>query len=255
VSGFTLDARQTALLADITAACSVAGEDALPWEVLVQVQRLLHAEAIEFGGFDTLLPHVWFQQNIEPTGEMWYNGETPTEALDNSFWATYWDRCCSYPDRSGDFESVTLLSDFVNLASVRSGGEGRGREYEREIIACLPGRTPGRHLRLICLRQRGSDFTERERFFLSLLRPHLERAFWRGIQARQEPPTLTRRQLQVMRMVQAGLTNLQIANRMELSHGTVRTHLNTIYARLQVTSRTAAVQKVFGPSDGWPYLS
>ncbi|MEJ7741128.1 MAG: hypothetical protein WKF73_00470 [Nocardioidaceae bacterium] len=85
MSGFTLDARQTALLADITAACSVAGEDALPWEVLVQVQRLLHADAIEFGGFDTLLPHVWFQQNIEPTGEMWYNGETPTEALDNPF--------------------------------------------------------------------------------------------------------------------------------------------------------------------------
>lgn len=42
--GFTIDARQTALLADITAACSVASEDALPWEVLVQVQRLLHAD-------------------------------------------------------------------------------------------------------------------------------------------------------------------------------------------------------------------
>lgn len=249
--GFSLDARQTSLLGDVIDACAAPDADPLPWQVLVQVGQLLHADAIEFGGFDTLLPHVWFMQHLEPSGEMEYGGETPTDALHNPFWATYWDRCCSYPDRSGDFESVTLLSDFANLATIRAGAEGRP-DYERELIAYLPGRTPGRHLRLICLRQRGSDFTERERFFLSLLRPHLERAFWRGMSARKEPPPLTRRQLQLMRMVQDGLTNVQIAHRMQLSAGTVRTHLNNIYARLQVSGRAAAIQKVFGVGDAWP---
>jgi DNA-binding NarL/FixJ family response regulator len=55
-------------------------------------------------------------------------------------------------------------------------------------------------------------------------------------------------------MVQMGFTNLQIAHRLEMSEGTVRTHLNHIYARLQVTSRTAAVHEVFGISDDWPAL-
>lgn len=253
MSGFTLDAHQTSQLADIVCACSVTGDDGLPWEVLVQVQELLHVDAVEFGGFDTLLPHVWFMQNVEPSGEIEYNCETPTEALHNPFWETYWDRSCSYPDRSGDMQSVTTLSDFLNLADIRAGASGRhGPPYEREIMACLPGRTPGRHLRLIGLREHGPDFTERDRFFLSLLRPHLEKAFWRGMRTRGEPPALTRRQLQIMRMVQAGLTNLQIAHRMELAEGTVRTHLKNIYARLHVSSRTAAVHMVFGVSDSWP---
>jgi len=253
VPGFTLDERQTSLLADIVAACAATGEDALPREVLIQIQALLGADAVTFSGFDTLLPHAWLHQCLEPSGELWYGGETPTEALNNPFWETYWDGPCSYPDRSRDYVSVTMLSDFLTLASIRAGAAGRsGREYEREIIACLPGRTPGRHLRLICLRERGSDFSERDRFFLSLLRPHLERAFWLGRRAREEPPSLTRRQLQIMRMVQTGLTNGQIAHQMELSEGTVQTHLNNIYARLHVPSRTAAVQKVFGVSDSWP---
>ncbi len=252
MAGFTLDQRQTALLADVVATCGLTGDDALPWEVLTQVQELLHADAIEFAGFDTLVPHVWLMQNLEPSGEMRYTGETPAEARDNPFWETYWQRPCSYPDRSGDFSSVTLWSDFQDLASIRSGGAGQERGYEREIIAYLPGRSPGRHLRLICLRERGSDFTERDRFFLGLLRPHLERAFWRGVQHRQEPTALTRRQLQIMRLVQAGLTNRQIASRMQLSEGTVRTHLNNIYARLDVPSRTAALHKTFGASDSWP---
>jgi DNA-binding NarL/FixJ family response regulator len=55
-----------------------------------------------------------------------------------------------------------------------------------------------------------------------------------------------------MRMVQDGLTNVQIAHRMQLSAGTVRTHLNNIYARLQVSGRAAAIQKVFGVGDAWP---
>jgi DNA-binding NarL/FixJ family response regulator len=43
----------------------------------------------------------------------------------------------------------------------------------------------------------------------------------------------------------AGHTNTQIARRLGISEGTVRTHLENIYERLDVSSRTAAVTRAF----------
>jgi regulatory LuxR family protein len=40
-------------------------------------------------------------------------------------------------------------------------------------------------------------------------------------------------------------TNIQIARQLGLSEGTVRTHLENIYGRLQVSNRTAAVVRAF----------
>jgi DNA-binding NarL/FixJ family response regulator len=46
-------------------------------------------------------------------------------------------------------------------------------------------------------------------------------------------------------LVAAGHTNTRIARRLGISEGTVRTHLENIYERLQVSSRTAAVTRAF----------
>ena len=46
-------------------------------------------------------------------------------------------------------------------------------------------------------------------------------------------------------MVAAGHTNTEIARRLGVTEGTVRTHLQNIYERLQVSSRTAAVTRAF----------
>jgi DNA-binding CsgD family transcriptional regulator len=250
--GLTLDTRVTSQLADIVDTCARTDDDALPWEALRQVQALVHADGIIFTGFDTVMPYVWLDQRIHPGEGTMYLSETPTEALGNPFWEDYWDGPCSYADRTGDFASVTTVGDFVSLPEVRAGAVAIDAGCQREMVACMPPSSPGRHLRVVCLRELGSDFTELDRFLLSLVRPHLERAFWSGVRAREASPALSRRQVQIMRMVQSGLTNRQIARRLDSAEGTVRTHLNRIYGRLGVQSRTAAVQKIFGPSEGWP---
>ena len=46
-------------------------------------------------------------------------------------------------------------------------------------------------------------------------------------------------------LLAAGHTNTQIARRLGISEGTVRTHLENIYDKLHVSSRTAAVTRAF----------
>ncbi len=84
-----------------------------------------------------------------------------------------------------------------------------------------------------------------ERFDLQLLLPHREAAYRRG-QQRRAAQSLTARQVMLMELVRDGYTNAQIANRLHLAEGTTRSHLNNIYARLGVQSRTEAVNRVFG---------
>jgi DNA-binding NarL/FixJ family response regulator len=48
-----------------------------------------------------------------------------------------------------------------------------------------------------------------------------------------------------VRCLAAGHTNAQIARRLGISEGTVRTHLEDIYGRLNVSNRTAAVLRAF----------
>ncbi|MGP8000601.1 MAG: response regulator transcription factor [Streptosporangiaceae bacterium] len=47
-------------------------------------------------------------------------------------------------------------------------------------------------------------------------------------------------------LLAAGHTNAQIARRLGVSEGTIRTHLESIYRRLGVSSRTAAVTRARG---------
>ncbi len=54
---------------------------------------------------------------------------------------------------------------------------------------------------------------------------------------------LTQRELEVLRLVGAGLSNRQIADRLFISLGTVKVHLHNISEKLNATSRTGAVAR------------
>lgn len=56
---------------------------------------------------------------------------------------------------------------------------------------------------------------------------------------------LSPRELEVMTLAARGMSNTQIASQLYISEGTVKRHLTNIYAKLSVTSRVDAVNKVF----------
>jgi DNA-binding CsgD family transcriptional regulator len=53
--------------------------------------------------------------------------------------------------------------------------------------------------------------------------------------------TLSLRETEVLRLVAAGLTDLEIARQLVLSPRTINAHLRSIYRKMGVGSRTAAV--------------
>ena len=104
------------------------------------------------------------------------------------------------------------------------------------------------HTKEFCFdRGPGRDFTSRDRAVLDAVRPYLAAryALWRDTS--ESDPTadrageLTLRELEVLDLVAEGMTNGEIAQRLWISPGTVRRHLENIYEKLGVHTRTAAV--------------
>ncbi|MCB8943698.1 MAG: hypothetical protein H6658_08075 [Ardenticatenaceae bacterium] len=71
------------------------------------------------------------------------------------------------------------------------------------------------------------------------LLPHFHQAGF----ANQALPHLTPREMDIMRLVAAGLTNDDIATTLTVAKGTVKKHLDNIYSKLQVNSRTQALAR------------
>jgi DNA-binding NarL/FixJ family response regulator len=103
----------------------------------------------------------------------------------------------------------------------------------------------GRIARPLFVRGPGPAFSERDRALLTLLRPHMQQAFLDAERRRNPVPDLTPRHWELLHLIAAGRTNTKIARQLGLSEGTVRTHLENIYARLEVSNRTAAVVRAF----------
>ncbi|MBB2891723.1 response regulator [Flexivirga oryzae] len=68
------------------------------------------------------------------------------------------------------------------------------------------------------------------------------------------PAGLTPRESEVLTLIASGLTNREIARRLVVSEGTVKTHINNLFAKAGVRDRAAAVTFAFqhglGPTDG-----
>jgi DNA-binding CsgD family transcriptional regulator len=233
---------------DIVAATRVVvPADPLPLPVLSELQQLMRCDLVEFVMFDARRREHFVDQGVGDS-RLLRMPDTEAQEVQEVFWRTYWDSLtCCYPDVSGDLTTITTVSDFYSdreLRSIPMYCEVMRYIGEREMMVCLPSR-PGRVLRLLFWRGPGPDFSQRERDLLTLLRPHLYNAYQQYRQLTLQPQ-VTARQRQLLSLVAVGQTNAQIARRLSISEATVRKHLEHIFHRLQVTSRTAAVTRVFG---------
>jgi DNA-binding CsgD family transcriptional regulator len=227
----------------------------LPMSLLSDLASQIRCDAVLFEGFDSERQAVWFAEALPA------DDDDADEGLVQAHWQHYWDcQPCSYPDRTGDLRSVIKIADFYSARQWHSTGmysdlyQPQGIEHELMLtLPAGPGKTPGpgRTLRLFLFREPGTDFSEGDRALLTLLRPHLHQAYLDAERRRHPLPELTTRHWQLLDLLAAGHTNTQIARRLGLSEGTVRTHLKNIYERLQVSSRTAAVTRAF--PDGASY--
>jgi DNA-binding CsgD family transcriptional regulator len=158
--------------------------------------------------------------------------------------------CDSYPLRDVDHSTS---AEPLRITDVRSRARFRKSPFysavmrplgfENEVKLWLPA--PPGYARFFQLeRGPGRDFDERDRSFLSLLRPHLARLRSRW-ERRPHLPSLTERELDVLALVAQGLTNRQISRQLFISPATVRTHLENIYDKLGVRSRAGAVSAAF----------
>jgi DNA-binding CsgD family transcriptional regulator len=228
------------LLTAVDQANTSESEQTVPHSVLVALSDLVPCDEISHSVLDP--ERETHLELHELHGDL--PSLEPNEArLEAFFWYTFQESlACSYPQKLGDFRSVRRASDFYSAGELSRSPLGelfRLQGMRHETIVPLTPTGPIDH-RLIFWRADGPDFSDHELWILTLLRPHLAE-FERTRRSQREADRLTRRQSQLLDLVAAGLTNRQVARRLGLSEGTVRRHLENIFARLGVTSRTAAV--------------
>lgn len=170
--------------------------------------------------------------------------------MERLFWGEFAD---THPIRQAalrGYVGALKISDFAGrreLRRTRFYNEWmRVNECEHALDLSLRS-TPNCTLTFHFDRAAGRDFTERDRLVLDLLEPHLARLFENG--RRAVGRVLTPREREVLSLVARGLTNAQVAEQLWLAPSTVRKHLENVYAKLGVSTRTAAVARVFGSID------
>lgn len=215
---------------------------ALPDEFLQQLCALVDCECVRLNHLDSTAETHYFSQGYAVDEGPFLIHPVPWAEEDAAWWADYWTSICSFPERSGTYHHVQLNTDFLTAQQRRAHPHTANDTPEMMLVLPDGG---GRQLRLLVERDAGPGFTEDDRFLLLLLMPHIERMYrTRERQRAGHAVQITPRQRELLEQLRLGLTNAQIARRLQISEGTVRTHLEHLYDRLGVTNRVAAVMHV-----------
>ena len=221
----------------------------LPMSLLTELKDQIRCDNLSLLGAEYL---------VARKAESWEQEIPPTDLSGIDEMATEWwnwREFISYAGCSGDLRSVTKVSDFYSArrwhSTVAYTDAFRHLGLEHVLQLCLPGQlgpAAWPHCggaKMLIFRGPGPDFSERDRDLLALLQPHLNQAYLDAERRRHSPPPLTPRQRELMRLIAAGHTNAKIARQLGITEGTVRSHLEDIYTRLQVSNRAAAVARAF----------
>ena len=216
--------------------------------LLSDLLGLIRCDYLVFEGHDSSQQLDWFGQAVPDVDP---DGGAP-------FWEHYWDDLpCSYADLTGDVRRVTTISDFYSARQWHSSGMYcdcfRPRSTIRSWCACplTPGGPPGPAGP--CDSSSSAGPAPISPNATATCSPCCARTCTRPTStpnAAATPPQAHRPARELLHLVAAGHTNAQIARRLGISEGTVRTHLENIYRLLQVSSRTAAVTRAFADRTG-----
>ncbi|HKO28085.1 MAG TPA: LuxR C-terminal-related transcriptional regulator [Solirubrobacteraceae bacterium] len=231
-----------AALEFIETAWSLADEHAFTLETLAALGELIPSDELAYCHLD----------RVHRT-EVEYVGTDDGEDDGGLFWRIVDEHpICRHQQAYADF-SATRLSDVISerrLLNSRIYAEWfRPHGFETELeIGIARSRTRTRNF---VLNRASGDFSARDRAVLDLVRPHLRRihdaAEMRRALGSSEPADLNRltaRETEILELVAAGLSNAAIAERLWIAPGTVKKHLENIYAKLEVANRAAAVMRL-----------
>jgi DNA-binding CsgD family transcriptional regulator len=132
---------------------------------------------------------------------------------------------------------------------------------EHQLAISMPG--SGQEVIGAALNRARGDFSDRDRALLSVLRAPLNAALLRARRRQRAGRVLTaadgtgladltEREIQILRLVADGRTNVSIAHALQVSPRTVAKHLEHIYRKLGVSSRAAAVSRMTRPGQARP---
>ena len=214
-------------------------------EVLLSLASLVDCDQLSYVDMDVAACTTFMMDDCE--GGRVSSLATPCTDPDDAFFRHYAATpSCSYPTLTGDHRTVTMRSDFTTdkewLQSPMYLDCLAEHGVRSEMMCPLPS-TGTRTRRLLFFRTGSQEFTDLDRSVLVLLRPHLVEVLRRSSAPAGRAP-LTPRQRELMQLVAAGRSNAQIATLLFLSPHTVRKHLENVFQRLEVSSRTEAVARV-----------
>lgn len=233
-----------AALEFVEVAWAHAGRDPFPPQTLEALARLVPCDTLAYTELDRLERRILAYAAVDEDG-----GDG-----DELFWSIVDDHpLCRHQLAYADF-SALRLSDVIDARQLL--GSRVYAEWFRPagIVAELEvGLARSRvRTRNVVLDRTSGDFSARDRAMLDLVAPHLARVHETTLlrhaaaSADAAPDGLDRltpREAEILELVAAGLTNAAIAERLWISPGTVKKHLDNVYAKLGVANRTAAVAR------------
>jgi DNA-binding CsgD family transcriptional regulator len=227
---------------------AAVNDDIFYADVLLGLQRLIPCNHLAFQLMDVREQRIRLLAVSGDGVEREENVGTEDDEFTRIFWQEFWKfDGCAGPLLSNDYVTVQRRSDLWSerdYANTPLGSFFVNRlGVKHEVLVPL---TPqgGTDRRVLLFRGDGPDFTERELMMLRLVRPHLAELHARRDRELRGEPKLTPRQWEILRQVATGASNSQIAFTLRLSEATVRKHLENIFLRLNVLSRTEALARV-----------